>query len=160
MAGFYSAIPRNAKFLSRQNINVNVDIRSNMLQDVLGHQGLNNHYLKSKYLPLTYFKGSIYTTCRSFNSTRYPFKLDNFICYLFFSRQIKDCKVVNIVMWRRLTAILTTFNITSIKLKVIATIVMQTYWKLIGHYTTTNDIFNNSLSISIYGSTTYSNYNK
>ena len=58
------------------------------------------------------------------------------------------------------TAILTIFKITSLKFKLTDKIVEQTYCKLIGYHNTTNDIFNNSLYMSIYGSTVYSKYNK
>ena len=50
--------------------------------------------------------------------------------------------------------------LTAIKFKVTEKIVLQTNWKLIGYHNINNYIFNNSLYISISGSTTYSNYNK
>ena len=41
-ASFYNAIPRKSELLSDQNINTNFDVRSNMLSDVLGQQGIDN----------------------------------------------------------------------------------------------------------------------
>ena len=38
-------------------------------------------------------------------------------------------------------------------------IVIKINWRLIGYHKTTNEIFNNSLSISVEVSTTYSNFN-
>ena len=58
------------------------------------------------------------------------------------------------------TAILTSFKLTAIKFKVNYKIAVHIDWKLIGYHKLTNNIFNNSLYKSIYGSTTYSNYNK
>ena len=57
------------------------------------------------------------------------------------------------------TGILTSFKLTVIKLKVNEKIAAHIDWKLIGHHKLTNNLFNNSLSKSIYGRTTYSNYN-
>ena len=39
-------------------------------------------------------------------------------------------------------------------------IVTQIDWKLIGYHKTNNEIFKNSLYISVYCSTTYSDFNK
>ena len=58
------------------------------------------------------------------------------------------------------TAILTSFKLTAIKFKVNEKIEAHIDWKLIGYHKLTNNIFNNSLSKSIDGSTTYSDYNK
>ena len=58
------------------------------------------------------------------------------------------------------TTILTTFKTTSVIFKVTENIVEQTKCKMIGYHKTTNNIFNNSLYMSIYGSTKYSKYNK
>ena len=57
------------------------------------------------------------------------------------------------------TAILTSFKITAIKFKVNEKVVAHIDWKIIGYHKLTNELFNNSLSKSIAGSTTYSNYN-
>ena len=46
------------------------------------------------------------------------------------------------------------------KFKVTEKIVAQIDWKIIGYQKTTNEIFNNSLSMSIDSITTYSNFNK
>ena len=91
LESFYNAIPRNAEFLSGQYINANTGVRSNMFSDVIGIHKLDNLNAKVKYLLfllksinfrvlLTYFKNRNYTTWLSFNSTRYPHKLENFIC--------------------------------------------------------------------------------
>ena len=85
--------------------------------------------------------------------------LDNFICSWSFFCQVKYWKVVNIVIRRDNTSILTTFKMTAIKFKVNEKVVAQTDWKLIWYHKLTNEIFNNSLSKSIAGSTTYSKYN-
>ena len=52
------------------------------------------------------------------------------------------------------TAILTSFKITGIKFKVTEKLVVKINWKIIGYQKRTNEIFNNSLSKSISGSTT------
>ena len=57
-------------------------------------------------------------------------------------------------------AILTSFKITAIKSKVTEKVVAQIEKKIIGYHKLTNKLFNNSLSKSIIGGTTYSNYNK
>ena len=57
-------------------------------------------------------------------------------------------------------AIPISFKITAIKFKVTEKIVAQINWKLIGYHNLTNELFNNSLSKSIYDGTTYSKYNK
>ena len=86
--------------------------------------------------------------------------LDNFICYRSFFRRVKYCKVVNIGMCSDHTAILTSFKTTEIKFKVNEKVVAHIDWKIIGYYNMTHDLFKNSLSKSIAGGTTYSNYNK
>ena len=86
--------------------------------------------------------------------------LGNFICSKPFLHRVKDCRVVNIGMCSNHTAILTTFKITAIKFKVTEKVVAQTNWNLIGYHKINNELFNNRLSMSISGSTTYSNYNK
>ena len=58
------------------------------------------------------------------------------------------------------TDILITFKSTAIKFKVIDKIVTHNNWNIIGYHKTTNEIFNNNLSISVDGITTYSYYNK
>ena len=58
------------------------------------------------------------------------------------------------------TAILTSFKITAIKFKVTEKVEENIDWKLIGYHKLTNELFNSSLSKSIAGVTTYSNYNK
>ena len=58
------------------------------------------------------------------------------------------------------TAILTSFKLTSINFKLNEKVVAQFEWKLIGYHKLTNEIFNNILSKSIDGGTTYSDYNK
>ena len=57
------------------------------------------------------------------------------------------------------TRILTSFKLTAIKFKVNDKVVAHIYWKLIGYNKITNELFKNSLSKSIYGGTTYSDYN-
>ena len=52
------------------------------------------------------------------------------------------------------TAILTSFKITAIKLKVNEKMAAHIDWKLIGYHKLTDKLFNNSLPKSIYGSTT------
>ena len=63
-------------------------------------------------------------------------------------------------MRRDHTAIRTSFKLTAIKFKVNEKVVAQIDWKLIGYHKLTNEIFNNILSKSIDGGTTYSDYNK
>ena len=58
------------------------------------------------------------------------------------------------------TAILTTFKTIAIKSKDIEKILAQNDWKIIGHHKMTNELFINSLSMSIASSNTYSDYNK
>ena len=57
-------------------------------------------------------------------------------------------------------SILTSFKLTAIKFKVNEKILAHIDWKLIGYHKLTNELFNNSLSKSIDGGTTYSDYNK
>ena len=109
---------------------------------------------------LTYFRHKNYTTWQSFNSTRSPHMLDNFICSRPFFRQVKDCKVVNIGMRSDHTEILTSFKLTAIKFKANEKISAHIEWKLIGYHKLTNKLFNNILSKSLDGRTTYSNHNK
>ena len=63
-------------------------------------------------------------------------------------------------MCRDHTAIYTTFKLKAIKFKVTEKIVTYIEWKIIGNHKKTNDLFNNSLSMSVYGRTTYSKFNK
>ena len=58
------------------------------------------------------------------------------------------------------TSIITSFKLTAIKFKVNDKIAAHIDCKLIGYHKMTNELFNNSLSKSIYGINTYSNYNK
>ena len=109
---------------------------------------------------LTYYRHENYSTWQSFNYTRSPHMLTNFICSQSLFRWVKDCKVVNIGMRRDHTAILTSFKLTAIKFKVNKKIAAHIDWKLIGYHKQTDKIFKNSLSKSIDGTTTYSNYNK
>ena len=142
-----------------------------MFRDVIGPYGINNRNYKGKDLIfllnsikfrvlLTYYRHENYTTWRSFNTNRYPHMLDNFICSWSFSRQVKDWKVVSIGICSDYKEILTSFNFTAIKFKVNEKIAAHIDWKLIGYHNLTNKLFNNSLSKSIDGSTTYSKYNK
>ena len=109
LASFYNAIPRNAELLSGQDVNSNIGVRFNMFRDVIGPNGINNRNAKGKDLLflinsikfrvlLTYFRQYNYTTLRSFNSTRSPLMLDNFIWLQPLFCRVKDCKVVNIGM--------------------------------------------------------------
>ena len=109
---------------------------------------------------INYFRHSNYTTWISFKSNRSPHRIDNFIWSLSFLRQVKDCRVFKIVMRSNHTAIQTRFKITAIKSKVTEKVLSQINWKLIGYHKLTNEIFYNSLSKSIAGGTTHSNYNK
>ena len=63
-------------------------------------------------------------------------------------------------MRRNHTDILTIFKITVIKFKVIEKILSHIYWDLIDNHKITNEIFKNSLSMYVDGSTTYSDFNK
>ena len=108
----------------------------------------------------TYFRHNNHINWRSFNYTRSPHMLDNFICSQPFFCQAKDFKLVNTGIRSGHTAILTSFKITPIKFKLTEKVVAQIDWKIIGYHNLTNDIFNNSLSKSIAGGTTYSKYNK
>ena len=171
LASFYNAIPQNAELLSGQDVNANISIQSRTLNDAIGTHGLDNRNAKGKDLLfllksikcrvlLIYFKHRNCTTWRSFNSTRYPHMLDNFICSRPFFCWVKDWKLVNIGMRSNHTAILTTFIFTSIKFKMTENIWAKTNRKLIGYHNMNNELFNNRLSMSITDSTTYSNYNK
>ena len=117
--------------------------------DVIGPNGINNrngqvkdllfllNSIKFRVL-LTYFRHKNYTTWRSFNSTRYPHMLDNFIFSWPFFHQVKDCKVVNIGMRSDHTAILTSLKLIAIKFKANEKIVAHIDWKLIGYHKLTN----------------------
>ena len=63
-------------------------------------------------------------------------------------------------MYSNHTEILTSFKLTEIKFKVNEKVLAHIDWKLIGCHNLTNKLFNNRLSKSIYGVTTYSDYNK
>ena len=169
LPSLYNAIPRNAELLAGQYVNCNIGVWSKMFCDVIGPNGINNRNAKGKDLLfllnsikfrvlITYFRHDNYTTWRSFNSTRYPHMLDNFICYRQFFRRVKDCRLVNIGMRSDHRVILTSFKLTAIKFKVNEKVVAHIYWKLIGYDKHTNELFNNSLSNSIYEGTTYSDY--
>ena len=92
--------------------------------------------------------------------TRSPHMLDKFNCSRPLLPLVKDFKAFNIGMCSDHIFILTTFKITAIKFKVTEKIVAQNDWKLIGYHKMNNELFNNRLSMSISGSTTYSKYNK
>ena len=95
-----------------------------------------------------------YTIWRYFNYTGYPHMLNNFICYRPFFFRVKDRKVVNIGMRSDPTAIIATFKIIAIKLKVTEKVVAQINWKLIGYHKMNNELFKISLSNFISGGTT------
>ena len=129
LASFYNSIPQNAELLSGQDVNCNIEIWSKMSRDVIGPYSINNRNDKGKDLLfllnsikfrvlLTYYRHENYTNWRSFNSTRYPHIMDNFICSWPFFRRVKYCKVVNIVIHSYHTSILTSFKLTAIKFKV------------------------------------------
>ena len=91
LASFYNAIPRNAELLAGQDVNSNIGVRSKMFRDVIGPNRIDNRNAEGKELLfllnsnkfrvlLNYFRHDSYTTWRSFNSTRSPHMLDNFIC--------------------------------------------------------------------------------
>ena len=65
---------------------------------------------------------------------------------------------MNIGMCSIHTDIQNTFKITAIKFKVTEKIVTKIHWKIIGYHKTTNEIFSNTLSMSLDGITTYSNF--
>ena len=129
LENFYNSIPSNAELLAGQDVNSDIGVRSKILRDVIGPKRIYNCNDKGKDLLfllnsikfralLTYFRHTNYTKWRYFNSTRSPHILNNFICSRPFFRQVKYCKVVNIVMCSYHTAILTIFKITAIKFKV------------------------------------------
>ena len=171
LAIFYNSITRNSELLSGQYVNCNIGIRSKMFRDVIGPYGINNRNAKGKDLLfllnsikfivlLTYYRHENYNTWRSFNTTRSPHLLDNFILSQSFFCQVKYCKVVNIGMDSDHTAILTSFKPTAIKFKFNEKIAAHIDWKLIGYHKLTNKLLNSSLSKSVDGSITYYNYNK
>ena len=142
-----------------------------MFWDVIGLNGSDNRNAKGKYLLFllnsikfrvlrTYFRHSNYTTRKYFKYTISTHMLEKFICSQPYLCRVKDFKVFNIGMCSDHIFILTTFKITAIKFKVTEKIVAQTDWKLIGYHKMNNELFNNRLSMSISGSTTYSKYNK
>ena len=99
LASFYKAIHRNSEVISGQEVKAKTGIRSKMFSDVIGTNGFDNLNVKSKDILfliksikfrvlLTYFNHSNHTTWRSFNSTRYPHMLDNFICSLLLFRRV------------------------------------------------------------------------
>ena len=90
LASFYNAILRNTELPVGQDINSNIGVRSKMFRDVIKPNVINNRNAKGKdplfllnsnkfRLLLTYFRHDNYTTWRSFNSTRSPHVIDNFI---------------------------------------------------------------------------------
>ena len=171
LARFYNAIPRNSELLSSQDVNSNIGVRSKIFCDVIGPNRIDNINGKVKYLLfllniiklrvlLTYFRHKKYTTWMSFNSTRSPHMIDNFIFSQKFFCRVKDCRVVNIGIHNDHTAILTSFKITSIKSNMNEKVVAYINSKLIGYKNLTNRLFNNSLYKFLAGGNTYSNYNK
>ena len=136
-----------------------------MFRNVIGPNGIDFRTAKGKDLLfllnsikfrvlLTSFKHNNYTTCRSFNYTRSPHMLDNFICSQPLFSQVKNCKVGYTGMRSDQTATLTSFKTTAIKFKVTEKVVENINWKLIGYHKLNNYIFNNSLSKYIAGGTT------
>ena len=63
-------------------------------------------------------------------------------------------------MHRNQTALQTTLRVTEIKLKVTEKIIKQIYWNLIGYHKTTNELFKNSVSMSVDDITNYYDFNK
>ena len=101
LVSLYNAIPRNAELLVVQYVNSNIGVQYKMFRDVIGPKRIDNCNAKGKDLLfiinsiefrvlLTYFRHNNYTTWRSFNSTRSPHVLDNFICSRPFFCQVKD----------------------------------------------------------------------
>ena len=108
---------------------------------------------------LTYFKHSNYNIRWYFNPTISQHMVDNFICSQKFFFQVKYYKVVNIGIRSDHTAVQTNFKITEIKFKLTDNIVTYIYWNLIGYHKKANELFNNILSMSVEGSTTYYDLN-
>ena len=90
LANFYNSIPWNAKLLAKQDVNCNIIIRSKMFRDVIGTYGINNRNAKGKDLLfllnsikfrvlITLYRHKNYPIWGSFNTTKYPHILDNFI---------------------------------------------------------------------------------
>ena len=156
----YKTITRNSKLIYGQDANSNIGVRSKILCDVIGPNGINNRNAKGEDLLflrnsikfrvlLTYFRHNNYTTWRSFNSTRYPHVIDNFICYRKLLCRVKDCKLVNTGMHSDHKSILTSFKITEIKFKVNEKVLAHIDWKLIGHHKLTNELLINSSLVSL-----------
>ena len=165
LASFYNAIPGNSKLLASQATNSNICVRSKMFYGEIKTNEIDNRNAKviqllfllnsiKLRLLLTYFRHSNYTTWRSFKFTIYSQMLDNFICSRPFFFRVKDRKVVNIGMRSDPTAIIATFKIPAIKLKVTEKVVAQINWKLIGYHKMNNELFKISLSNFIAGGTT------
>ena len=142
-----------------------------MFWDVIGLNGSDNRNAKGKYLLFllnsikfrvlrTYFRHSNYTTRKYFKYTISTHMLEKIICSQPYLCRVKDFKVFNIGICSDHTAIKTTFKITAIKFKVTEKVIAHNGWKLIGYHSLTNELFNNRLSKSIAGGTTYSKYNK
>ena len=108
------------------NVNCNVEIRLKRFKDILGLHRLDNRNLKGRELLYLYksnnfkillffFAHTSYITYRSFNESKTPHMLDNFIsCGKIFKR-ISDCKVNRLGVRSDHAAIMTQFRLTAIK---------------------------------------------
>ena len=87
---FITTRPRNSEILMGADVNFNVGIISKRFKDILGPHGLDNRSLKGRDLLylyksnnfkilLSFFAHTNYITYRSFNESKTPHTLDNFI---------------------------------------------------------------------------------
>ena len=108
------------------DVNCNLGIRSKRFKDILGPHGLDNLNLKGReilYLYesnnfkilLSFFAHTNYITYRSFNESKTPHMLDNFISCGKFFKTISDCKVNRLGVRSDHAAIMTQFRLTAIK---------------------------------------------
>ena len=139
-----------------EDVNCNVGKISKRFKDILGPHGLYNRNLKGRQILylyksnnfkilLSFFAHTNYITYRSFNDSKTPHMLDNFIiCGKFFKR-IRDCKVNRLGVRCDHAAIMTQFRLTAIKFNNNRDDLMILNWQKIQTEKTENSIFNTKL---------------
>ena len=123
---FITTRTRNSDIFMWAEVNCNVGKISKRFKDILGPHGLDNWNLKGRdilYLYksnnfkilLSFFAHTNYIIYRSFNDSKTPHMLDNFISCGNFFKRIRDCKVNRLGVRSNHDAIMTPFRLTSIK---------------------------------------------
>ena len=137
-------------------MNCNVGIRSKRFKDILGPHRLDYRDLKGRELLYLYksnnfkillyfFAHTNYIIYRSFNESKTPHMLDNFISCEKFFKIISDCKVNRLGVRSNHAAIMEKFRLTAIKFNNDRDNITIIGWKKIQTERTENSIFNTKL---------------